>query len=245
MLSLSNKLSLSTKVPSFTNNYSLEFDGTNDYVNIDAINNDISNSRGSVSTWIKIDTVSVSVTVVKFLIDNSNFIRIWYNGSTNKLAFQTKADETSSLILADPEIENDENWHHIAMTWDKSANEIIGYLDGSQFSITATYGGTLSNDAFTESLIGSNAGTTSFWLGHIDEMCVYDTVLSGADVTSVYNSGVPTDLLKGSSYDTDRTSNIIAYYRMERGSGTTLYDTAGDNLNGTLINSPTWSTDIP
>ena len=245
MLGLGNSLVTHNPIESFSNNYSLDFDGTNDYVNIDTINEDISNSVGSVSAWIKIDTVGVSVTIIRFYIDSSNFIRVWYNGNTNKLAFQTKASGTNNLILANPSIENDGNWHHVAMTWDKPEDEIKGYLDGSQFSTTVAYDDILSGDEFTESLIGSNAGTVAFWLGHIDEVCVYDAVLSAADITAIYNSGVPTDLLLASSYDTDRTSNILAYWRMETGSGETLKDKSGNGNNGTLINSPTWSTDIP
>ena len=41
----------------------------------------------------------------------------------------------------------------------------------------------------------------------------------------------------------DITSGLAAYYDFEDGSGTSAADSAGFDDTGTLVNSPTWSTD--
>ena len=99
------------------------------------------------------------------------------------------------------------------------------------------------------------ASSETFSIGHfrdslhanviIDEVGVFDTAISAADVTAIYNSGVPTDLTDSGSYDTDRTGNLIGYWRFEEGTGTSVADSSSNSNTGTLANSPTWSTTVP
>jgi len=73
-------------------------------------------------------------------------------------------------------------------------------------------------------------------LGNQDEFAIYDSELSAAEVLAIYTDGVPTDL-------TDLSP--VAWYRFEEGSGTTAIDSGTGGNNGTLENSPTYSTDVP
>ena len=40
-------------------------------------------------------------------------------------------------------------------------------------------------------------------------------------------------------------ASLVGYYRLEAGSGTTAFDNSGNAKNGTLVNTPTWSTVTP
>jgi hypothetical protein len=44
----------------------------------------------------------------------------------------------------------------------------------------------------------------------------------------------------GQSLATDITSNLVAWYKFDEGSGTTATDSSGSGHDGTLTNSPTW-----
>jgi hypothetical protein len=108
--------------------------------------------------------------------------------------------------------------------------------------------------------------------GQLDEVATWNAVLSngsasvgataGGDIAAIYNSGVPNDLALAGSYDTDRTSNLTNWWRMEEGSGTSVANTVGSGTalglnNGTafstdtptanaiLTNGPTYSTNVP
>ena len=38
---------------------------------------------------------------------------------------------------------------------------------------------------------------------------------------------------------------LAAYYKLDAGSGVTAFDASGSGNNGTLENTPTWSSDVP
>ena len=66
-----------------------------------------------------------------------------------------------------------------------------------------------------------------FGEGILDEMSIWDKVLSGAEVSAIYNAGSPNDLLDASVHP---TGNLIAWWR--NGDGT------GDAIDGSLGNDP-------
>ena len=88
----------------------------------------------------------------------------------------------------------------------------------------------------------------------VDEFSMFNATLSSADVTALYNSGVPTDLNNSSSYDTDRTNNLVAWWRMgetDSGAGTTITNAASGSASGgssfdlSFGGAPSFSTDVP
>ena len=82
-----------------------------------------------------------------------------------------------------------------------------------------------------------------------DEVAIFNTALSdggglsigdtaGGDIATLYNSGTPGDL---SSF------NPTSWWRMgdNNSSGTTITDQGSEGNDGTLVNGPTFSTDVP
>jgi len=88
------------------------------------------------------------------------------------------------------------SWHQLAFTYSGSNSQLIAYIDGVAFR-TNTIGG-LGNvnfgnfDSFT--IGGPNQYThdhntwMGMWDGQIDQFRLYGTVLTGAEITSLYNS---------------------------------------------------------
>ncbi len=68
-----------------------------------------------------------------------------------------------------------------------------------------------------------------FFNGQIDDVRVWNIARAGADIYR--DMGIT---LTGSE------SNLVAYYRLDEGTGTTATDLAGGDQNGTLTNGPTW-----
>ena len=77
---------------------------------------------------------------------------------------------------------------------------------------------------------------SSYAVGNIDEVSLFNSELSQSDVTSIYGGGVPSSL---SSY-----SSLISWWRFE-GSGTTAIDSGSGGNDGTLENGAIRSTDVP
>ena len=219
---------------SFSNLYSLDFDGVDDYVNLSDARGEIDVQIGTFSAWAKLETTSINAPVFKFYVNSNNQITIIYLHAANELKFMYKAAGTNTQVQASSSIENDGNYHHFAMTWNVDGNEFKAYVDGVQFGSTQTTFGTWSGTP-TAFHLGHNALSGSdFWKGNMDEISIFDSV---KDVSALYNSGIPNNLVG--------ESGLVGYWRNEEGTGTTIADQSGKGNSGTLINGTNFSRVVP
>jgi len=68
---------------------------------------------------------------------------------------------------------------------------------------------------------------------------MFHSALSASNISDIYNGGEPTDL---DSY------SPVGWWRMgdnNGGTGTTITDEGSGGNNATLVNGPTFSTDVP
>jgi surface protein len=216
---------------------SLDFDGTNDYVDVSGVDTTINITTGSVSVWVKLDTVGVSVTAFMAAIDANNFIRVWYKNSDSTLRWQFKRGGTNNVINFSSAIENDGNWHHLTMTW--STNDLKGYLDGLEVA-SGTMSGTFSGTIDTVHIGRLTTSSAGYWLGNIDEVALFTTALTAANVRAIYNSGDPTDL--------SGESGLIGYWLLgDSDTYPTITDRSTNSNDGTMTNMVSGDivTDVP
>jgi len=147
----------------------------------------------------------------------------WNGGAYNMIRWyhnQTHNASITSIVVPKG------SWFHLAATWD-GASTVTTYLNGSQ--IAQNTSAPPVNTALTHKML---VGKGHFWnQSKIDEVAYFNTGLSAADITKIYNgtapNGKPTDLTLAASYDTDRTSNLKGYWRM------------GDDSNDSPSSDPT------
>jgi hypothetical protein len=74
------------------------------------------------------------------------------------------------------------------------------------------------------------------WACGLDEVAIYDTGKGTSFAQEVYNGGT--------GYDHTGASGLVAYWKMNEGSGNTVIDHSGNGYNGTLETDgtglPTW-----
>lgn len=223
--------------PAFTNNqYSLSFDGSNDYLlmGTSAISLD---TNFTISAWFKPTSNALS---------GYDFICGWGNNASgesrvmqilnSKLSFEIYFSRISGATTLSAN-----TWYHGAVTF--SGNDVEIFLNGSSDGT-----GTLSRSSMASSLTfagGTPAMTAVGFIpfsGLIDEFAVFDSVLSSSNITAIYNSGVPADI---------STLDPVGWWRMgdnDGGTGTIISDQNGGGNewnDGTLTNGPTFSTDVP
>ena len=125
------------------------------------------------------------------------------------------------------------------------------YLNGNKTSHTVASSAFVKTKTTITTNIGWDTGSLQPLLGLTDEVATWNVALSDADVTSLYNSGTSaTDLNDSGSYDTDRSDNLVTWYRNgDTGSDATSSTvtnaasgsaSAGSSVDGTLQNSPTF-----
>ena len=220
----------------FSNLYSLDYDGVDDYVNLSSAVGVVSVSRGTFSAWVKLETTSINAPVFKYYVNSNNQITIIYLHSSNQIKFMYKAAGTNTQVQAATVIEG-AGYAHVAMTWDVSSNQLKAYLNGQQFGTTQTTFGTWSGTA-TVLHLGHNALSGSdFWKGNIDEFAIFNRAKTNAEILSIYNNGKPSNLVGA--------THLVGYWRNEEGSGTTIADHSGNGNSGTLINGTTFSNIVP
>lgn len=92
----------------------------------------------------------------------------------------------------------DNQWHHIVLTYNNASSTMTLYVDGAANPNLRTWGThgdiNIDNNAITEMRVGSGPGTnyntddwlSSSWKGDIDQLRLYNTVLTTAEITNLY-----------------------------------------------------------
>lgn len=234
------------------NKYSVSNDGTDDYVGFGDANAFTINSSGgnrgfSVSFWVKFADGVLNTQDLLYKKDEF-WIRTTYQG---KLLFRVFSDSASVIhqtLIHDSAIRAD-IWYNVIFTFNLAdANtSIISYLNGTKLShgSDATYSNNGTWDAVgntSEPLEMGKYGTV-YGQAEIDELSIWDDVLSDAEAAEVYNNGTPTNLSTHSN-----VTYLIGWWRMgdgtEQGTGSTVYDMSSNSNNGTL-NNTIFTTDHP
>ncbi len=117
-------------------------------------------------------------------------------------------------------------WTHVAGTYSQSLGQVKLYINGI-LSLTKNIGSVVVNHTSINPLIGAyfQQGSTTDTRGHfngkIDEVRLWYSVRSEADIRDNMCKTLNTP-----------QANLIAYYRFDEFSGTTVLDASGHNLNG-------------
>jgi hypothetical protein len=130
---------------------------------------------------------------------------------------------------------NDGNWHQVVATRNTTTGAMQIYIDG--VLNTSVTGPTGTRGAASKFRVGSiQTGISGGFLnGTIDEVQVYNYVLSATDIATNYSHTKP--LLP-------QASGLVAYWKLDETSGPSL-DSSGNGISGIWQNGPTFTTDKP
>ena len=236
---------IAPQTSAFTNVYSTDFDGVDDYVDCGTFAALNSATALTLSVWFKSSVYTTSGRLVNLEkhveIYQSNAAygntrgRFYYKlmgnyGNGFKTLGGTSASGVGNLC--------DGNWHHLCFVWDNSTTTSVVYEDGvAVITDTSTTG--ILNSVSDTFYIGADPSGANAIEGNIDEVAVFNSALSSSDITAIYNSGVPNDL------NNNGLTAPINWWRFEEGSGTTAIDSGSSTNNGTLTNGVAYSTDVP
>lgn len=225
-----------TATSSFSNTYSTEYDGVDDYVDLGDLSAEFSGqTTASVSLWFKRDTTTNQI--LFDLKDGTSRIAIQLYQNTSIYFYLNNKNYVHSTV---PAIDT---WYNLIYVFNgggtTNADKLKMYLNGTELT-GGTYSGAIDTAIGTltssmTSYIGRTPSHVAYFDGNIDEVALFNTALSSSDVTSIYNSGVPASL---TSY------SPVGWWRFE-GTGTTATDSGSGDNDGTLTNGVTRSTDVP
>lgn len=178
-------------------NYSLDFDGTNDYVDMnDVALLDFTDGQDfSISGWFNRETYTTDNIIVSktTALDNTGLgYAVYIDDSTDKLTLHT-CDATSGCdeyTLASTTAFTSTGWNHFVVTWDddSAANTEI-YINGNADNATDT--GTIGNVGSLVNVrdfrIGSLHAGGSPFAGELDDIQVFSFAVNAAQARMLYN----------------------------------------------------------
>ena len=122
-------------------------------------------------------------------------------------------------------------WYHVAVTWDtngSSSSTATFYVNGSSIGTDTSSIFAIFNST-SPFAIGALGSSTNHWDGKIDDVRVWDTIRSGAQISANYQTEI------------DSASNLQGSWHLNN----VLTDSSGNAATLTNNNSATFSTDIP
>lgn len=232
---------------SFSNTQSVEFDGVDDYINVSdnanlSFGDSVNDSPFSISAWVKCNSGDVVQIANKWSASNNLEYQFVKTGS-DTILFRTF--DGSDLVrrgrLTSALTTELNDWFHVCATYNGvgGTSADLGmkiYVNGTQLDNASANKNTYTAMHNTTARFRVGNYSSSYGVGKVDELAIFNAELSSTDVTAIYNSGVPASL---SSY-----SSLVSWWRFE-GSGTTATDSGSGGNDGTLTNGVTRSTDVP
>ncbi|GAA4031654.1 hypothetical protein GCM10022409_14860 [Hymenobacter glaciei] len=198
--------------------------GSSQYVSIPATAAvPVGNSAYTIEAWIKPNQMG-DYGIIGWgnygANDQVNALRLYPGGIHNYWWAHDLSGATGNLAGA---------WHHVAATFDGTTRRI--YLDGVQLNADTPGSSHAVPNANNLRIGSTNYG--EYFPGSIDEVRVWNVARTTAQLNTTKGIGLP-----------GGTAGLVAYYRLNEGSGLTTADATGNAGSlGTLTNGPTWTTD--
>jgi hypothetical protein len=204
--------------------YALDFDGSNDYVEVSGYTGVTGTSSRTVELWVKTSAYGM----ISYWGTNSCGWRfgLRVNSNSDYGTLGALKVEIGCGYKSGTTDLTDGNWHHLAVAFATggSADDFILYVDGIQESTSS-----LDRVFNTQSSSNVKIGYwDEYFNGQFDEIRIWDDVRTAAEIRANMHAE-----LSGSE------SNLVAYYQMSNGSGTSLTDNSSNSNTGTLTNMVT------
>jgi hypothetical protein len=188
-----------TGLPSFTNQYSLLFDGVDEYAKGGSTFSTLDGgNKLTISMWVKVTSLAANrmlFHIPRSATQQQSQVLVWLR-TTGQL--DVSVSNASSYMRSSTGVITAGSWYHILLCFDLSqgiqAQKIRPFVNGVDvFSASNSLGTTFptSNGAIW---LGEEAnGYLTPFLGNMDEVAIW-TTNQRANAAAIYNSGVPSDL---------------------------------------------------
>ena len=243
---------------SIAEDYSLSFNGTNEYVSVPFDSTMNPSGNFSVSAWVKLSNKNAYRSAVTSRSETVNGNQtggyMLYISDANKWQFWNgdgATDGTWAQANGSTRIVQN-TWQMQTVTYDHANTHMRLYVDG----VLVAQNNSASLVANTDKPLYIGAGRTNkhphdvdppqfHFNGKIDDVAIWNAMLSSDEIVQLYNSGET--LYAGDNYGNYTSSGSLQeYWTMDtevsgenNGTGTTLFGEKNNN-DGTFVNTPDW-----
>jgi len=216
-------------------NYSLSFDGVDDYVDVSSLNEIQMQSFSYLGSF---QTNGINGDEQPIINTPNGIVSLFTDANCLWGASYENRDGANSRLRVDSGLVNNNEiisniWYNFAYIVNDNSSQL--YLNGVLSDSIELFEGI--NGTYDLSQIGShgrsNSPNTGFFNGEINQLSIWNYTLSLEEIQS-YTTCSPT----GEEQD------LVAYWNFNEGSGDTVYDISGNGNHG-VINGATYSEDVP
>ena len=207
--------------------YSVDFNGTTSYINLQT-GSILNTQYGTIECWAKSDNPTGGTNQHLINRRNTNVgtfaltkaaANVW--NANVRLGAAPGTSINVSAVTATT------NWTHLAATYDGTLIRL--YVNG-ELQQSGSAAGVLDTASFTAYNIGRNTSAVAYFDGKIDEVRIWNYARTATEIRRDY-----TRQMIGNE------PGLVAYYRLNEGTGTNASDSSGNNNTGSIISS-TWAT---
>jgi len=212
-------------------NYSLSFDGVNDY-----------GDYGNSADFNVVDELTISVWIKPNEIKNASIIdRLPYSGS-NGYRLNIRSDgeiwttfgsaESNDVAKTGTNYYSIGEWIHIAGVF-KNSDYVKLYINGSLMESENTTISFSTDKSLEFGRWYNTVGDNEYFNGNIDEVSFWNIPLDETQIQSVMSNELSGD-----------EEGLIGYWNFNEGEGDITHDMSSNGNDGTIYGA-TWSTDVP
>ncbi len=217
----------------------LDFDNSDDHVNLGDVLDLAGNQPMSVTAWINPDTVpATNYDVIVGKLDRGT-AGVWRLSLVNPSGTLEFLRECGSYGTITTETIPTDTWTHVAGTYDGTYLRI--YINGKLVKTAEDSCSTF--DQTTDLIIGAGdngGGVEDVFDGSIDEVKIYSAALTDEqvriDMSANSTSNFGTGYKQSNAASTGSANSPTLYLPLNENTGSSAYDLSGNGFNGTLNN---------
>lgn len=212
----------------------LSLNGSNQYLRTPDLTSSFGSSTVTIELWFRANAAGIILDELGQTTPNSGWHDSWIEVlSTGQVKARVWQLASPFLSLGTVTFGT---WNHVVIRY--NGTNVVGFLNGVKSSAVAIsrqtppVNGTSPNNKqywAVGTSDGTNMGSSAWFNGQVDEMRIWNVSRSDAQVAASWNTTVPAN-----------STGLVAYYKMDDGSGSSLADASGNGNTGVLVNSPTW-----
>ena len=220
-------------------NYALRFDGSNDNVNCGSRASLDNITNLTIEAWIYPTGWGEDVTYgYGRIVDKKTRKLYLVNGESNNgtvynrsLKFTQHFSGGDVWWFAPANVLSSglNNWYHVAVVYNSGSpfNRPVFYINGARYDgildTNSTQAGSADADASYSLYIGSNMGVDRSYRGTIDEVRVWRTIRTQADIQNNLGKRI-----------SPASANLAGYWRMDENTGLTAFDSTSNDNDGNI-----------
>jgi hypothetical protein len=167
-------------------NTAASFDGSTSHLNVfsSSLASAFNGAEGTYACWLRVSGAGVwsDATirrVVRVIVNATNQILLFRSSNNNTIGVTYTAGGTN--LTQGFAIGGTTEWAHLALTWSKAADQVIGYWNGAQFGTLTGLG--IWEGTPTLAMIGAqNTTPTSVWSGSLARAGLWTAPLTPAEL---------------------------------------------------------------